>query len=528
MIRKIVFIFSLLLFSNFLFSQSKKYEVDFIDLPASEAVQLLEKKYGLLFSYKKDDLNDIYFSEKINTDDLPSFLENIFEDKGFEFEIVNEKYVILKKKNTENEIQFYTFCGTILDENNTEPLIGATVHIENTQYGIATDMNGNFELKAPLAEGDNLIISYLGYEQNNISAAQLANKKCGNILMKTSQDLIVCGPIIVTEYLTDGIELAENGSVNILNPNKIGALPGQVEPDVFSTINFLPGVSAPTGEHSKFNVRGGASDQNLMIWEGIPIYQPAHYFGMISSLNPYIIDEIKVYRGGFSSEYGGRISGIIDMSSKKPFGNQASFGAGANFLNGYAYGKVPFLEERGYFIFSARHSINEVWHSPTFENITRRNQQGNIFEKIDIYNLPTHISITDKLNFFDTQLKANFELTKKDELSAAFFYADNDFNDLIIDNKIKNGKSNDLTLKNIGSSIYWKHNWMENFYTKTSIVHSEYERNYDLFVDFFEQNERDYNLTKQNSVKERQLNIFNEYTSYNNHIFSFWISEFRL
>lgn len=521
MIRKIVFIFSLLLFSNFLFSQSKKYEVDFIDLPANEAIQLLEEKYGLLFSYKKDDLNEVYFSEKINTDDLSSFLENIFGDNGFEFEIVNKNYVLLKKKKIENEIPLYTFCGTIVDSTKQEPLIGATVYIDGTNYGTTSQLNGGFQLKAPLEKGQVLIVSFVGFKTISVPAAQLANGDCSNFIMKEDFQLISGGAIVVTEYLTDGIELTNDGSANILNPNKIGALPGQVEPDIFSTINFLPGISAPTGEHSKFNVRGGASDQNLMLWEGIPIYQPAHYFGMIPSLNPYIIDEIKVYRGGFSSEYGGRISGIVDMKSKKPFGNKPSFGAGFNFLNGYAYGKVPFLDSKGYFTFSARHSINGIWRSPTFENITRRNQQGNIFDNIDVYNLPPHISITDELNFFDTQLKTNIELTEKDEISAAFFYADNEFNNLIIDDRQMSGKHDDLKLNNMGSSFYWKHNWLENFYSKASVIYSKYDQDYNLFVDFFTPGERDYNLLKQNIVQERQINLLNEYTTHSNHIFSF-------
>jgi hypothetical protein len=525
MVRKLIFIFSLLLTSTIVFSQEEKYECEFNDEPVEKVIQYLEEKYGLLFSYRKDDLIEIYISEKSTEKDLTLFLEKIFTDSGLEVEIVGKKYVLLKKKPaigkaSDDKNNLITFCGTILDADEKKPLIGANIFIQNTSYGNFSDTEGRFEFSAPIDERDTIIISYIGYSTLSVSAKKFTNGGCPQFSMKPDYGFMSDAPVIITEYLTDGIELSDNGGTNILNPNKIGALPGQVEPDIFSTINFLPGISSSTGEHSSFNVRGGASDQNLIMWEGIPVYQPAHYFGMISAFNPYIIDEIKVYRGGFGPEYGGRVSGIIDMSSKKPFDNKAKFGAGLNFLNGYAYGKTPFLENKGYFIFSARHSINEIWRSPTFENISRRNQQGNIFENIDIYDLPPHISISDNLNFFDTQLKGNINLSEKDELTAAYFYTNNEFDDLILDNKIGSSKTDILKVKTEGASFSWKHNWKNNFFTKASLVTSHYDHQYDLLVDFSNGNFREYNVKKENSVHEMQINILNEYTTHKNHTIS--------
>ena len=98
--------------------------------------------------------------------------------------------------------------------------------------------------------------------------------------------------VVISSYLTKGIEKNSDGSYKLL-PSKLGILPGLTEPDVLESIQLLPGVLSPNETATGFFVRGGASDQNRVIWDGINIYHKGHLFGMISPLNPNFTSNIK-------------------------------------------------------------------------------------------------------------------------------------------------------------------------------------------------------------------------------------------
>ena len=146
--------------------------------------------------------------------------------------------------------------------------------------------------------------------------------------------------VVVTDYLTQGIDLANQGFGTSVQPAALPALPGQVEPDVLQSLQFLPGVSSPDGSVANIHVRGSTPDQNLVMWEDIPIYHTAHYFGSISAFNPFVVDNINVFRGGFDADYGGRIAGIIDMKTNALGEPGLSGGLGSNLYTAFGQAKV--------------------------------------------------------------------------------------------------------------------------------------------------------------------------------------------
>ena len=286
------------------------------------------------------------------------------------------------------------FCGTVIDSFTRQPLPFANIFLKNTQKGTTSEENGKFQFRSTYGKKDSLIISFVGYQEKRFSAADFIKKDCPEIALnyfELGEDFV-----IVTEYLTDGISLGHKGASIELEPNKIGPLPGQAEPDVLSTVQFLPGISSPDGSASGISIRGGTPDQNLILWEDIPIYHSAHYFGMISAFNPYIINKVSVYRGGFGAEYGGRVSGIIDLKSEINSKEKPQFGAGTNFISAYTNGQFSVLKNKLSLVYSLRRSMTEIWRSPAFENITSRNHQGILVQNIDLNKLPPGINIQDE------------------------------------------------------------------------------------------------------------------------------------
>ena len=113
-----------------------------------------------------------------------------------------------------------------------------------------------------------------------------------NHFLKENVNIHELDKVIIRSYLTEGVKKINNGSFK-LSPSKLGILPGLTEPDVLESIQLLPGVLSPNEVASGFFVRGGASDQNRLIWDGINIYHKGHLFGMISPFNPNVTSKIK-------------------------------------------------------------------------------------------------------------------------------------------------------------------------------------------------------------------------------------------
>ena len=116
--------------------------------------------------------------------------------------------------------------------------------------------------------------------------------------------------VVITNYLTKGISKTNNGAIQV-NTKAFDNLPGLIEPDVLQIIQNLPGVISVDERISNINVRGGTNDQNLIIYEGIRMYQTGHFFGLISAFNPYLSKGVRVSKNGTSELYGDGVSSTI-------------------------------------------------------------------------------------------------------------------------------------------------------------------------------------------------------------------------
>ena len=481
-----------------------------------EVITVLEKEYGFLFSYKEEDIKDVKITPVSGKRTIALFLTKILQGTEIQFEIVNTDYVILTKSVLSREEDSGSLlCGRIVDSLTQFPLGFANVYIKNSQKGIASLEDGSFQFRAPLSPTDTLIISYIGYQEKRFAAKEFTKQPCREVVLNYldfGEDFVV-----VTEYLTDGISLHNNAAFTELQPSRIGPLPGQAEPDVLSTIQFLPGISSSDGTASGISIRGGTPDQNLILWEDIPIYHSAHYFGMISAFNPYIINKVAVYRGGFDVEYGGRISGVVDMKSDDHTLEASSFGAGANFINGYTNGKISLLENKLSLVYSLRRSMSELWRSPTFENITKRIQQGILVQNVDLNKLPKGIRIDDDFDFFDTNVKVAYRISDQDKLSIAGFFGNNNFGGVIYDDKAMQRQSDTLFLENSGLSLSWTHQWSPELSTRLLGLHTDYHYNYGYGIKTEGQNQPDKLGMKNSMIKEQQIHLLNTYTTNGKH-----------
>ncbi|HCC29766.1 MAG TPA: hypothetical protein DEQ03_06905 [Marinilabiliales bacterium] len=220
--------------------------------------------------------------------------------------------------------QKYTISGYITDIENGEKLIGANVYNASTLQGTTTNNYGFYSLTFP--KGKVLFtVSFVGYATYQVEVDLNANK---NISVELKPTIEIQEVVVEGRKTEGGVESSQMGLIEI--PMKtISNLPVLFgEADIIKAIQLLPGVQSGSEGMSGMYVRGGGPDQNLILLDGVPVYNVNHLFGFFSVFNSDAIQNVKLIKGGFPAQYGGRLSSVLDISMKE--GNAKKFqGSGA-------------------------------------------------------------------------------------------------------------------------------------------------------------------------------------------------------
>ena len=294
-----------------------------------------------------------------------------------------------------------------------------------------------------------------------------------NKLLEEITDINELDRVIVSSYLTKGIEKNNDGAFT-LYPSKLGILPGLTEPDVLESIQLLPGVLSPNETASGFFVRGGASDQNRLIWDGINIYHKGHLFGMISPLNPNVTSKIKFINKGSHARYGERLSSVIDMTSNSNISNEIKTELGFNGINGDALIEIPIIKDKMNIQASLRRSYVDALETYTFNQLADK-----VFESTKINNAE---NANNEFSFLDYNMKLNYKPNKNNSLYASIISIDNQL-DYELNDSENNRKFNDkLITSNIGYGLGWKVNWNQKITQNTTAFFSDYKLHYNFIT----------------------------------------------
>jgi hypothetical protein len=244
--------------------------------------------------------------------------------------------------------------GIVADSATGERIPFANVVILNTNRGAASNVQG-FYLISNLAPGR--------YEVTASSVGYGTRKK--EITLRPGAAITVNFQLPAMPVQISGVEITGRAkselseiqtSVHILEQRDIRSVPTAVQADIFRSIGILPGIVSTSDVTSQFYVRGGAGDQNLILLDGIKIYNPFHAFGLFSVFDPDLIKTTEVYTGAFPAEYGGRLSSVVNMTTKDGNSNGISGRASINFLSTKLELDGPSVEYTTWLI-SARKSL---------------------------------------------------------------------------------------------------------------------------------------------------------------------------
>ncbi len=252
--------------------------------------------------------------------------------------------------------QFGKLRGVVTDSSNGEALVYCNVYIQELKTGASTNERGLFLINSiPANIFYTVIVSYVGYE-SKILSIQILPDKLKDISIRLKPLNIELQPI---EKI--GEKIIQKNSTDIglerISIRQVENLPKGVETDVMRSLQYLPGVKSTGDISGRYYVRGGSGDQNLVLLNGVTIYAPFHSLGLFSSIDPDMINSIEFFKGGFTSEYSGRLSSVLNVLTKNGNNNKLSASGSLSFLTGKGLieGPIP----NGSFIATTRFSHSD-------------------------------------------------------------------------------------------------------------------------------------------------------------------------
>jgi hypothetical protein len=489
---------SILFSSFFLFSSLLFCQIDKEKKPLSDILIQLQEKYNYQFTYTDTLIKDIFIeppSTDLNFEEVISYLKN---KTGLLFQFLENNFIVINHSGDSNIV-----CGYLIDKELGVAIEGVSIFGKNN-YAIS-DSFGYFELK--LTKNDESItFRHLGFYPISKASNSFENNFCSNIYLTPQIETL--SEIILTNYITRGIDKIADGTIN-LNYTNFGILPGLIETDVLQTVQALPGIQSINETVSDINIRGGTHDQNLILWDGIKMYQTGHFFGLISIFNPLITTQVSVTKNGTNVDLTEGVSGTISMKTDTKVNNSFSGNIGINFINSDGFVDVPIGKSSSIQV-SARKAISDVLETPTYNSYFER-----IFQDTEVENNSAALINSNKhFDFYDTSMRWIYNITDDDQIRVNFLHANNEliFNENAIINQVEESKESSIAQISYAGGIFYKKRWSDSFVTDLQVYETDYELtaiNSNILLD--------QRLRQENNVSETSIKL-NSWFKFNNQL----------
>jgi|GEM_PF-1766198 len=307
--------------------------------------------------------------------------------------------------------------GYIEDEDNGERLISATIYLEESGAYEVTNNFGYFSLSTKF-DTLNLEVSYVGYKTKKVTLKTEDLNRAVNIKIAPDNSL---GEVLITDKLvsTDErkyIELDKGSDILLTQNQAITALGG--EPDIFQTLVRQSGVSSGTDGIGGIHVRGGKNDQNLILVDGVKLYNAAHSFGMFSIVSSSVVDQIRLHKTGAAGSASGRLSSVLEVRTKDPSLRSTHTDLQLSTLAGQATVEVPLIKDRLGVLLSGR----KTYIDPFVDHISNVSST-NYFEILN----------TSDYGFYDINMKLYGKVDKKNKVYFSLYQGEDKYTDIFKD-----------------------------------------------------------------------------------------------
>lgn len=335
----------------------------------------------------------------------------------------------------------YTISGTVKEKSSGETLIGVNIQVvEKPSIGVTTNEYGFYSLSLP--EGNHTLrFSFIGYEQELILVKLNANVMV-NIELSGGVSL---QEIVVTAVKENNNLTTSTMGTEVLNMKVTAKVPVLFgEKDLVKTIQLMPGLKSNGEGSNGFSVRGGATDQNLILLDEAPVYNASHLLGMFSTFNSDAIKDATIIKGNSPSQFGGRLSSVLDVKMKE--GNNKTYlvSGGIGLISSRLTLEGPIQQEKSSFIISGRRTYADLFA-----------RMSSDFKEVKLY-------------FYDLNAKANFAINDKNKIYFSGYLG----KDVL-------GASGMFGSEwgNVTGTLRWNSLWSSKLFSNTSLIYSNYDFN---------------------------------------------------
>lgn len=486
----------------------KKIKFSYDNTPLDLVLLDLKINERLEFEFDEKEAEGIHISKAIPRLPLDEAMGELLAGTGLSYRLQPPSKVVVFKNENQYRPAFapseyqpkqfdLTVSGVVKDAQTGETLPFANLMVVGTQIGSETNVDGYFTLFKVPSDTSLIEVSYIGYRSQYFRLQP--GMDFGKITIKLSPAGQMLQEVVVQAAKQEQLMQASSGVSKIaVSPVQLAALPSLGEKDIFRSLQLLPGVSGSNESTSGLYVRGGTPDQNLVLFDGFTVYHVDHLFGFFSAFNSNAIKDVQLYKGGFESKYGGRLSSVVDITGKDGSSERFNAGAGISLLSANAFAEVPFADGKGTILLTGRRSFQSNFYNNLLEFSDGDSDTGTGEETETETEQPqspfggrrSTASIEPNSWFYDLNGKATFR-TEKDIFSLSLYNGKDDLDNSRYsdENSFGGGPfggSGNLDLNftmdildksdwgNTGSSLKWSRRWNDQLYSNALLSRSNY------------------------------------------------------
>lgn len=457
----------------------QRVSVKATDNSIQQVLTELASTYQLSFSYAPD-LLPLQQKVRLQAEQQPlrQVLDQLFQTSGIRYRVIGPQVVLqfAPQSSPNKDKGGFIISGHVTDNTSGEALIGASVMLAGQlASGVNANTYGFYSLRLPAGPAQ-LQVRYLGYAPLDVP---LATIRRDTVIVLQLQPLAreLTEVQVVGEQATD-LEQANRLSLRGTELKQLPRLMG--EADAVKALQLLPGVQAGREGSSDLSVRGGGPEQNLVLLDGVPVYNVSHLLGTFSVFNPDAVKSVDLIKGSFPAQYGGRSSSVVDVRLKE--GNNQRFGGeGAiGLISSKLLLEGPIKNEKTSFLVAARR---------TYLDLLAATAAAFSGESISSY------------HFYDLNAKVNHTFSPKDKLYLSVYGGQDKFSDKQGFGDINQVEKENFAMRwgNVTGALRWNHTFGPRLFTNVTLVHSRYS--FSQRSEFAEQ------------VNELRLNRSSKYTS---------------
>ena len=339
-----------------------------------------------------------------------------------------------------------TLAGHIRDQKTGEPVIGASIYAESPNIGASTDQFGYYSLTLPVGRHD-LKVRGVGIKNTK---RQVVLRGDGKLEVEVEEDVVQLKEVVVEAEKDKNVSGMQMGleKLDIKTMRQVPTAFG--ETDILRVVMTLPGVKTVGEGSTGLNVRGGATDQNLILFNDATVYNPSHLFGFFSAFNPDILQGVELYKSAIPAKYGGRLSSVLDITTREGNKKKLAGSGGIGPLTSRLTLEGPLVKDKSSFIISGRASYSD-W-------ILRQLSDKNFKQSAAA--------------FYDVTAHISHEINEKNSVYATAYYSTDRF-------RLASDTSYHYTNQN--ASLKWRHNFTNQLYGVLTGTYSHYD--YDVTSD---------------------------------------------